>query len=160
MGANLELTATPARHFSGRGLKRGQALWASFVLKWKSGDAGTDSRQIFIGGDSGYSPHFKTIGNKFGPFDVALLECGQYNTSWPQIHMMPEETVQAAQDLGAKTLLPVHWAKFVLANHPWNEPVQRLVAAAKKAGLSLALPKIGEAYSVGSGALESRWWDL
>jgi L-ascorbate metabolism protein UlaG (beta-lactamase superfamily) len=149
----VKLTATPARHFSGRTLKRGQTLWASFVLEI----AGT---KIFIGGDSGYGPHFKTIGERFGPFNLALLECGQYNTSWPQIHMMPEETAQAAQDLGTTVLLPVHWAKFVLANHPWNEPVRRLHAAVQASGLPLALPQIGQPYKIGSGALKSEWWDF
>ncbi len=153
VGPAVKLTATPARHFSGRGVKRGQALWASFVLQW-------ESTKIFIGGDSGYGPHFKTIGERFGPFDLVLLECGQYNLNWPQIHMMPEETVQAAQDLGAKVLLPVHWAKFVLANHPWTEPVERLVVAAEMDGLPLALPRIGEAYAVGSRTLERRWWNF
>ncbi|HSI89957.1 MAG TPA: MBL fold metallo-hydrolase, partial [Adhaeribacter sp.] len=86
---NFKLTATPARHFSGRGLKRGKSLWASFVLE-------TPDHKIYIGGDSGYDTHFKSIGEKFGPIDIAILETGQYNKNWPYIHMMPEQTVQAA----------------------------------------------------------------
>src|SRR5690606_17986432 len=87
----FELTAIAGRHFSGRSIKRGDSLWASFVLKM-------NEYKVFIGGDSGYDDHFKLIGEQFGPFDIAILECGQYNTSWPLIHMMPEETIQATKD--------------------------------------------------------------
>ena len=104
-GGRYFITAAPARHFSGRGIKRGQTLWSSFILK-------TKDHNLYLGGDSGYDSHFKEIGNKYGPFDLAILEAGQYNTMWPLIHMMPEETVQAAVDLKAKALLPVHWGKF------------------------------------------------
>lgn len=107
---NLKLTAAPARHFSGRGIKRNQTLWSSFILQ-------SPDHKLYLGGDSGYDSHFKEIGEKHGPFDVAILESGQYNTMWPLIHMMPEETVQAAVDLYAKALLPVHWGKFSLALH-------------------------------------------
>lgn len=133
----LILTAAPARHFSGRGIKRGGSLWASFVLE-------IENYKIFIGGDSGYDSHFKLIGNTFGPFDLAILECGQYNTSWPFIHMMPEETVQACLDLNAEILLPVHWGKFALANHPWDEPVRRVKQSADEKGLKMTAPMIGE----------------
>src|SRR5450631_771519 len=108
----MTLTAAPARHFSGRGLKRYKTLWSSFILK-------TASYNLYLGGDSGYDKHFKEIGEKYGPFDIAILESGQYNTAWPLIHMMPEQTVQAALDLKAKVILPVHWSKFTLAMHPW-----------------------------------------
>lgn len=134
---HLKLTATPARHFSGRGIKRGGSLWASFVLEM-------EGYKIFIGGDSGYDSHFKLIGETFGPFDLAILECGQYNTSWPFIHMMPEETVQACIDLNAATLFPVHWGKFALANHPWDEPIQRVKQSAYEKGLRMIAPMIGE----------------
>src|SRR4029077_15016225 len=100
----ISLTAAPARHFSGRSLTRNKTLWSSFILK-------TEKYNIYIGGDSGYDEHFKIIGARSGPFDIAMLECGQYNKSWPYIHMMPEQTVQAAQDIQAKMLLPVHWGK-------------------------------------------------
>lgn len=133
----LILTAAPARHFSGRGIKRGGSLWASFVLE-------IENHKIFIGGDSGYDNHFKLIGDTFGPFDLAILECGQYNTSWPFIHMMPEETVQACLDLNAEILLPVHWGKFALANHPWDEPVRRVKQSADEKGLKMTAPMIGE----------------
>ncbi len=133
----LSFTAQPARHFSGRGLKRNQTLWSSFVLK-------TPTHTIFIGGDSGYDTHFKAIGEKYGPFDLAILECGQYNEFWKYIHTMPEETALAATELKAKALLPVHWSKFNLALHPWTEPIERLEKATQKLNMPLMRVKIGE----------------
>jgi L-ascorbate metabolism protein UlaG (beta-lactamase superfamily) len=147
----ITLTATPARHFSGRGLKRAGSLWASFVLN-------VHGVKIFLGGDSGYDSHFKTIGDRYGPFDIAMLECGQYNELWPNIHMMPEETVQAAMDLRAAVLMPVHWGKFTLANHAWNEPVERAVAAAAALGWRITVPKIGEPVRLGEELPLAPWW--
>lgn len=150
---NIQLTATPARHFSGRGLKRGQSLWSSFILK-------TSTHNLFLGGDSGYDNHFKEIGNKYGPFDLAILESGQYNTMWPLIHMMPEETVQAAIDLKAKRLMPVHWGKFRLGMHPWNEPVKRVLAKAKELNVQVLTPKIGEPVSIEKEFKNDHWWEM
>jgi L-ascorbate metabolism protein UlaG (beta-lactamase superfamily) len=133
-GGFMSLTATPARHFSGRFLKRGGTLWSSFVLK-------APGYSLYLGGDSGYEQHFKAIGERFGPFDLAVLECGQYGHNWPNIHMLPEETVMAAQDLRAATLLPVHWAKFTLSIHPWDEPIRRITAATAKANMGTAAAK-------------------
>ncbi|MGO4288371.1 MBL fold metallo-hydrolase [Chitinophaga sp. RAB17] len=148
---DITITATPARHFSGRGLKRGGSLWSSFVLQ-------IFGYQLFIGGDSGYDTHFKAIGDKFGPFDLAILECGQYNDNWPFIHMKPEETVQAAIDLQAKVLLPVHWAKFALANHPWNESAKRVTASGVQRGMTVTTPRIGEPVIVGEHYPQEHWW--
>ncbi len=150
---NMQLTAAPSRHFSGRGIKRGQTLWSSFILK-------TPSHNFYLGGDSGYDIHFKEIGNKYGPFDLAILEAGQYNTMWPLIHMMPEETVQAAVDLQAKTLLPVHWGKFMLGMHPWNEPVRRVLIKAGELKVNVATPRIGEPLIIGDGFKNTSWWDM
>jgi L-ascorbate metabolism protein UlaG (beta-lactamase superfamily) len=149
----IELTAAPGRHFSGRGTTRGKTLWASFILK-------TDSYTIYIGGDSGYDTHFKEIGNKYGPFDIAMLECGQYNAHWPFIHMMPEETAQAAIDLKAKMLLPVHWAKFTLSLHTWNEPIKRVVKKAAELNLPITTPMIGEPIVLGKSYPGKVWWEL
>lgn len=110
LDSGFVIIATPSRHFAGRDFKRNQSIWASFVLQ-------TPSKKIFIGGDSGYNTHFVKIGTDHGPFDLALRECGQYNNAWRYIHMMPEQTVQAAIDLKAKMLMPVHWGKFALALH-------------------------------------------
>jgi L-ascorbate metabolism protein UlaG (beta-lactamase superfamily) len=147
----LSLTATPGRHFSGRGLKRGQSLWSSFVLK-------TKAYNLFLGGDSGYDSHFQEIGEKFGPFDLAILECGQYNKSWPHIHMMPEETAKACVDLKSKVLLPVHWAKFSLAMHPWNESITRVLKKANELSLEVATPMIGEVLKIGAELPNKKWW--
>jgi L-ascorbate metabolism protein UlaG (beta-lactamase superfamily) len=147
------LTATPARHFSGRGIRRGATSWSSFVLKG-------GSTVLFLGGDSGYEKHFREIGERFGPFDLAILECGQYGKNWPFIHMMPEETVQAAMDLRAAALLPVHWGKFSLSLHPWNEPVHRVNAAAAAAGLLIATPRIGQPVIVGGQYPRDPWYDF
>ena len=153
LGDGVKLVAAPARHFSGRGLKRGQSLWSSFILI-------TPQHKYYLGGDSGYDTHFKTIGDKFGPFDLAILESGQYNAMWPLIHMMPEETVQAAVDLQAKRLVPVHWGKFKLGMHPWDEPVKRVIAKAGEVGLHVATPKIGEILSLENQVSTVSWWEV
>lgn len=147
----IEITCTPARHFSGRGFRRNKTLWASFVLK-------TGGYSIFIGGDSGYDESFKKIGEAFGPFDIAMLECGQYDKQWPQIHMMPEETVQASIDLGAKILLPVHWGKFSLALHAWTDPIERATKEAERLGVRMTTPKIGEPIFFGESFPSQKWW--
>lgn len=136
---NIHFHATTARHFSGRGLKRNGTLWVSFVLQ-------TPTRKIFIGGDGGYDQHFAEIGRQFGPFDLVLLEAGQYDKRWKYIHMMPEEVVQAAIDLNTRSLMPVHHSRFALAAHPWDEPVKRVKASydSIKPTYELLLPTIGK----------------
>ena len=148
----FELTSTPARHFSGRGFKRNQTLWSSYVLK-------TPSKKIYIGGDSGYDTSFKTIGEKYGPFDLSILECGQYDKKWPFIHMMPEETAQAAVDLSGNVLLPVHWAKFTLGLHPWKEPAERVTKAAELLNLAVSTPLIGEVVEFNKIFPNKKWWE-
>jgi L-ascorbate metabolism protein UlaG (beta-lactamase superfamily) len=148
----IQLTSTPARHFSGRGFSRDRTLWSSYVLK-------TKDHSIFIGGDSGYDNAFKAIGEKFGPFDIALLECGQYDVKWPLIHMMPEQTVQASLDLKASVLMPVHWGKFTLGLHPWKEPIQRALLEAEKLQVNVTTPMIGEPVVIGKSLPSSKWWD-
>jgi L-ascorbate metabolism protein UlaG (beta-lactamase superfamily) len=147
----LIFTAEPARHFSGRGITRNRSLWSAFVLQ-------TPDRRIFLGGDSGYGKHFADIGSRYSGFDLALLECGQYNPAWKYIHMMPEETVQAAKELGATTLIPVHWGKFALSLHAWHEPADRVFAEASRLGFPLATPMIGEPFLIGSKPLKQEWW--
>lgn len=150
---NISLTAAPARHFSGRGIKRGQTFWSSFILK-------TKDHNLYLGGDSGYDSHFKVIGDKYGPFDIAILEAGQYNTMWPLIHMMPEETVQAAVDLKAKALLPVHWGKFTLAMHAWTDPIKRVLDKAKELNVKVCTPKIGQPLVLEDGFQSESWWEI
>lgn len=151
LGNGFVVNTTPGRHFSGRGFTRNQALWMSFVLQ-------TPSKKIFIGGDSGYDTHFAKIGTEFGPFDLALIECGQYNKSWKNIHLMPEEMISVAKDLKTKVLMPVHWGKFALALHSWNEPITLVTEAAKKADLPLLTPMIGEKVNLDALKLSENWW--
>lgn len=143
---------TPAQHFSGRNFKRNNSLWVSFVLK-------TPTMKIFLGGDSGYNTHFAAIGNKYGPFDLAILECGQYDKSWKYIHMMPEEIITAAGDLKATTLLPVHWGKFSLANHAWDDPIKAVVEIAKIKNQPLITPMIGEKVQLKGNNEFEAWWE-
>jgi len=143
----------PARHFSGRGFKRNQALWTAFVLQ-------TPSMNLFIGGDSGYDTHFSEIGKSFGPFDLVILENGQYNINWKYIHMQPEEVLMAAKDLMAKKLLPVHSGKFALANHAWNEPLKRITDLNKDSSLKLITPMIGQKVHLKDESQTfNKWWE-
>ncbi|MEQ8584117.1 MAG: MBL fold metallo-hydrolase [Marinoscillum sp.] len=147
----IEVHVTPARHFSGRGLKRNQTLWASFVLK-------TPSSSVYIGGDSGYDTHFKKIGEKYGPFDLAILENGQYNESWRYIHMLPGEQLKAANDLGARTIFPVHSGKFTLANHDWDEPLAKITELASANDTRVITPKIGEKVNLNDDLQQFEYW--
>ena len=148
---NVKLTATPARHFSGRSTSRGKTLWSSFVLE-------INGLKLFLGGDSGYDEEFKKIGAQFGPFDLVILDGAQYGDAWPYIHMRPEETAQAAKDLNAKLLLPVHWGKFALSYHPWTEPITRTLIKAKELNLNVTTPRIGEPLIIGNNYPVSSWW--
>lgn len=149
-----KLTALPARHFSGRGFTRDQTLWSSFALK-------TPKLNLYLGGDSGYEKHFAEIGKAYGPFDLALLECGQYGVNWPYIHMSPEQAALASIELGAKIVMPVHWGKFALAMHPWQEPVERFLAKAEslKVEYQVATPFMGKTTSLANlnGGMPF-WW--
>jgi L-ascorbate metabolism protein UlaG (beta-lactamase superfamily) len=151
--AGLTLTSAPARHFSGRSLlDRNTTLWCSWVIQ------GAQNR-IFFSGDSGYGPHFAEIGRKYGPFDLTLMECGQYDPRWADIHMMPEQTVQAQIDVQGKLMIPIHWGAFTLAMHDWTDPVERVLRAAEQRGLRLATPRIGEPVTLGAAEYPSSpWW--
>lgn len=148
----LRLVATPARHFSGRSLTdRNKTLWASWVLI-------APSVRIFFGGDSGYFSGFKSIGERFGPFDLTLLENGAYDESWPDIHMQPEQTLQAHLDLKGKVLLPIHNGTFDLALHAWTEPMERIGALARQGQLALSTPRIGERLDIKEPGHGIAWW--
>lgn len=141
-----------SRHFSGRGFSRNKSLWVSFVLQ-------TPTMKIFIGGDSGYGVHFAEIGNRFGEFDIAILENGQYDKKWKYIHMIPEEVLQAALDLKAKRLLPAHSAKFKLGSHPWDEPLKRITKLNEEVNIPLVTPIIGEQVNIKDDTqVFSQWW--
>tara|TARA_R110000868_G_scaffold257575_1_gene514729 strand:- start:304 stop:1473 length:1170 start_codon:yes stop_codon:yes gene_type:complete len=149
----LVFRCTPAQHFSGRGFTdRANTLWSSWIVQ-------SENDNIFFSGDSGYGPHFKEIGDKYGPFDFAMIECGQYNEMWPDIHMFPEETAQAGLDVKAKQIMPIHWGAFKLAMHPWTEPVERLSKKAKELNLDLITPRIGESFNIHKlNVLTAEWW--
>jgi len=151
LGSDVQFIAAPARRFSGRGIVRNKTLWSSFIFK--SGNS-----SIYLGGDSGYDKHFAKIGNDYGPFDLAILDNGQYNTSWANIHMMPEETAKVAIELKAKVLFPVHWGKFCLATHAWDEPIDRLLKMAEMLHLKVITPMIGEKVILNSLMPASHWW--
>jgi L-ascorbate metabolism protein UlaG (beta-lactamase superfamily) len=146
------LTAAPAQHFSGRTLSdRNRTLWAAWSIR-------SGNERIFYSGDTGYFPGFKEIGQRLGPFDLALMENGAYDSYWPAVHMAPEETVQAFQELNARTLYLVHNSTFDLAFHPWKEPLERVADLAEKAGIALATPEIGEVLTLGKARENKRWW--
>ena len=150
---NLHFVLAPARHFSGRGLTdRNATLWGSWIIK-------SDTTSLYFSGDGGYGPHFKEVGERHGPFDFAMLECGQYNENWAQIHMMPEETVQAAIDIGAKKMMPIHWGAFALALHTWTDPIERVTARAKELHVPLIAPRIGQEVILEEHAfVQEEWW--
>lgn len=150
----LRLACMPARHFSGRGLTgRDTTLWCSWVIEG-------GGKKVFFSGDSGYAPHFVEIGERFGPFDLALVECGQYDPRWAAIHMTPEETVQAHIDVRGAVLLPIHWGAFTLALHDWNDPIRRASAEAARRGVRLIAPRIGETVAIEDAPSEpvESWW--
>jgi len=147
------LTAAPAQHFSGRTLwDRNRTLWCSWSLR-------SGNEQIFYSGDTGYFPGFKEIAKRLGPIDIALMENGAYDSYWPTVHMTPEETVQAFQDLGARTLYLVHNSTFDLAFHGWREPLERVAALARQRGIALATPEIGEVLTLGKPRENRKWWE-
>ena len=151
---DLTIALTPSRHFSGRGLNdRFSTLWGSFVIK-------SNKQAFYFSGDGGYGPHFKEIGDKFGPFDLALVECGQYNEKWADIHMLPEESAQAGIDLNAKFVMPIHWGAFTLSLHTWLDPVQRILKKAEELNLPIITPELGEVVHLAHdmALYKDRWW--
>lgn len=151
LAEDIQVTALPARHFSGRGFKRNQSLWLSFALQMPS-------MKLYLGGDSGYDDHFAQIGTKYGPFDLAVLECGQYDNNWRYIHMLPSQIMPAARELTAKKILPVHWSKFTLANHAWDEPITELLKSVKENDPQVLTPMIGQKLNLTGPEGLSKWW--
>ncbi|MFE6775566.1 MBL fold metallo-hydrolase [Streptomyces sp. NPDC057702] len=153
--ADLTLTATPARHFCGRGLRGGQhTLWASWVV------AGPRHR-VFHSGDTGYFAGFADIGRQYGPFDATMIQVGAYSEFWPEIHMTPAEGVRTHRDLQGGTggaLLPIHWGTFNLAPHPWAEPAEWIRDVAEEEGVSVAFPRPGESFEPSGKLPDTPWW--
>ncbi len=149
---DIELVATPAQHFSGRSLwDRDQTLWASWVIKGQA-------KRIFFSGDSGYFSGFKTIGERYGPFDLTLMEAGAYHELWPVVHMTPEQSVQAHLDLKGKLMMPIHNATFELSLHPWFEPLERISQLTQQLHIPLLAPQFGEQVLLDQPALANQWW--
>jgi L-ascorbate metabolism protein UlaG (beta-lactamase superfamily) len=147
----LKLTATPGRHFTGRTINdRFKTLWCGWAIKGKG-------HNLYYSGDSGYYNGFKTIGERLGPFDFAMVECGQYSRFWPNIHLMPEESVQVAIDVNSSMAMPMHWGKFRLSQHNWNEPPMRFTAAAREHNLQAVIPVIGQTFTLSNAPLGD-WW--
>lgn len=148
----LCLTATPAQHFSGRGVRDGnRTLWCSWVIE-------DDSLRVFFSGDTGYFDGFAEIGRRFGHFDLTLMETGAYNEHWPYVHMHPQQTVQAHQDLNGRWLLPIHNGTFDLAMHAWYEPFERVLEIAGERGLAVTTPMMGERIDIQTPHSAERWW--
>lgn len=148
----LRLTATPAQHFSGRGLRDGnRTLWCSWVIE-------TPALRLFFSGDSGYFDGFAEIGRRFGSFDLTLMETGAYNEHWPYVHMHPQQTVQAHRDLGGNWLLPIHNGTFDLALHAWHEPFERVLVWADEYEVRVSTPRMGERVDLHAPHAGERWW--
>ena len=149
---NIKLTLTPAQHFSGRRLTNGSStLWGSWIIS-------SNTMKAYFSGDGGYSETFKDLGDQYGPFDIAFIENGAYNASWSKVHLFPDETVQASIDLKAKVLFPIHWSKFDLSIHPWDEPIIRVTHEAEKRNVNIATPMIGEVFDL-TTLPKNPWWE-
>ena len=149
---DIQITFTPTRHFSGRGLTdRSKSIWGGWAFK-------TEKENIWFSGDSGYGEHFKTVGERLGPFDFAFMECGQYNNDWRLIHMFPDESVQAALDAQVKKAMSVHWSAFALSyQHKWTDPAEEFVKFSKEKKLDYILPTLGQLFTYSDTILEE-WW--
>lgn len=149
---SIIITATPAHHRSNRTLQTKKTLWASYVVR-------ASGYKIFYSGDTGYSLHFKRIGEQYGPFDLAMVECGQYNAKWSHSHMFPYQSAQAAADIGAAMTIPVHWGKYAESEHAWNESPNLLKKAADSLHVAVTVPFIGLPYTIGDVAKIPEWWN-
>lgn len=149
----VKLSAAPAQHFSGRTLgDRNKTLWASWII-----DVG--GQRIFYSGDGGYFSGFKEIGKRFPNIDLALIENGAYDKQWPDVHMTPEQSIDAFLDIKAKVLYPVHNSTFDLAFHQWRDPLERIAKLSKERGISLETPIIGEPLTIGQTRINKEWWE-
>ncbi len=147
-------TFTPSRHFSGRGLtNRNTTLWGGWAVR-------SPDHNLYYSGDSGYFDEFAEIGRRLGPFDMAFMENGAYDPTWAEIHMTPENSVRASVELGAAAFFPVHWGRFDLAYHPWDEPIRRAARAAESEGVKIATPLIGEVFALDDPPQRSWWEDM
>lgn len=150
--AELSVHAAPSQHFSGRGLKdRNATLWSSFVVQ-------SPRHRVFFSGDTGLTTEYAAIRQRFGPFDLVMLEVGAFHPAWGDIHLGPENALEALALLGGGAFLPVHWGTFSLAMHDWDEPAETLLALGPQRGAQLLMPRLGEAVEPGQGPAATPWW--
>jgi L-ascorbate metabolism protein UlaG (beta-lactamase superfamily) len=150
--AELRIHAAPSQHFSGRSLKdRNATLWSSLVIE-------TPKHRVFFSGDTGLTGEYAAIRERFGPFDLVMLEVGAFHPSWGDIHLGPENALKALQLLGGGAFLPVHWGTFSLALHDWDQPAETLLELGPKQGTQLLMPRLGEAVEPAHGELAAPWW--
>ena len=151
-GTGLTVSAAPSQHFSGRGLKdRNATLWSSLVIR-------TERHAVFFSGDTGLTPEYGAIRARYGPFDLVMLEVGAYHPSWGDIHLGPDNALEALALLGGGALLPVHWGTFSLAMHAWDEPAETLLARAPARGVQLVMPRLGEPVEPAQAERVTPWW--
>lgn len=151
IGADCTIMAMPARHFSGRSIiNRNQTLWSAFIING-------NQHNIFFSADSGWFSGFKEIGDKYGPFDLTMLEVGASDPAWPDIHMGPGKATDAHLALRGKLMMPIHWGTFNLALHPWKEPIETTIQLAKEKEIELFIPRPGEPTEA-TTAFNSKWW--
>ncbi|MFH1287624.1 MAG: MBL fold metallo-hydrolase [bacterium] len=149
---NVELVSTPAQHFSGRGLfDSDETLWTSWVIR-------TAQHSVYISGDSGYFEGFREIGKKYGPFDLAFLECGAYHESWRTMHMMPEDNLKAVKDLKGRILVPIHNGTFNLAFHSWYEPMEKIMKLTRREQIQSVIPLMGQIIDIINIPKTVQWW--
>jgi L-ascorbate metabolism protein UlaG (beta-lactamase superfamily) len=151
--SGLHVTAAPSQHFSGRTPgTRNATLWSSFVVR-------SDRHALFFSGDTGLTTEYRDIRARLGPFDLAMLEIGAWNPAWGDMHLGPENALEAVALLDAEVFLPIHWGTFRLAMHAWDQPAERLYERGPINRTRLAMPKLGEPVEPGrvSGAVEP-WW--
>lgn len=150
---NLQIGCTPGRHNSFRiPTNRFATLWCSWVFI-------DEYNKVFFTGDTGFDKHFSEIYDKYGSFDLALLECGQYDVMWKSSHMTPEESVEAGKILNASVLLPIHWGTFSISNHGWDDPIIRFVKKVEEEKIKYAVPKIGETFNYKTDIKTEKWWE-
>ncbi len=148
----VEFTLTPAQHFSGRAPgKTNSTLWGSWIVS-------SEKVKVYFSGDSGYSKTFRRLGDRYGPFDIAFVEGGAYNADWSEVHMFPNETVQASIDLKANVLFPIHWSKVDLSMHPWDEPIIQISKEAGRRDVNITTPMIGEVFDL-TNLPNNPWWE-
>jgi L-ascorbate metabolism protein UlaG (beta-lactamase superfamily) len=150
----VTLTATPARHFSGRWVDRFlSTLWAGWAMRGPE-------HAVFYSGDTGFHPEFKEIGERLGPFDLTMMESGAYSSTWTDVHLGPEQAVIAHKMVGGEVMLPVHWGLFDLAFHGWSDPIERVLAAAERLDVTVVTPRPGASVELSDVYTVDRWWPV